>query len=158
MTPKPQRLMYATAECVRADIVNRYYCTLLFGVGATTQCAVINTLRPRQNGRHFPGDIFKWIFLNENVWISLKIPLTFVPKGPINNIPALVQIMAWRRPGDKPLSEPILVFVPTHKCVTRPQWVKSTWIKMLLVVLIPHATVAGYIGGPTVNLPVDLRQ
>ena len=32
-----------------------------------------NTLRPRQNGRHFPNDIFKWIFLNENVWILFKI-------------------------------------------------------------------------------------
>ena len=83
----------------------------------------LNTLRPRQNGHHFPDDIFKWIFLNQNIWISLKIPLKFVPRGPINNIPALVQIMAWRRPGDKPLSEPMLVFVPTHICVTRPQWV-----------------------------------
>ena len=42
----------------------------------------------------------------------------------INNIPALVQIMAWRRPGDKPLSEPIMVRLPTHICVARPQWVK----------------------------------
>ena len=83
-----------------------------------------NTLRPRQNGRHFPDAIFQWIFLNENIWISHKIPLKFVPRGPINNIPALVQIMAWRRPGDKPLSEPMLVFVPTHICVTRPEWVK----------------------------------
>ena len=33
--------------------------------------------------------------------------MKFVSKVPINNIPALVQIMAWRRPGDKPLSEPI---------------------------------------------------
>ena len=64
-----------------------------------------NTLRPRQNDRHFPDDIFKCIFLNENVKISIKISLKFVPKGPINNIPALVQIMAWRRPRDKPLSE-----------------------------------------------------
>ena len=64
----------------------------------------INTLRPRQNGRHFADDVFKCIFLNENVWILLKILLKFVPKGPINNIPSLVQIMAWRRPGDKPLS------------------------------------------------------
>ena len=48
----------------------------------------------------------------------------FVPKGPINNIPALVQIMAWRRPGDKPLSEPIMVSLLTRICVTRPQWVK----------------------------------
>ena len=47
-------------------------------------------------------DIFKCIFLNENVWISIKISLKFVPKGLINNIPALVQIMAWRRVGDKP--------------------------------------------------------
>ena len=64
----------------------------------------INTLRPRQNGRYFTDDIFKCIFLNENAWISLKISLWFVPGGPINNIPSLVQIMAWRRPGDKPLS------------------------------------------------------
>ena len=56
-----------------------------------------NTLRPRQNGRHFPDDIFKWIFLNENVWISIEIPVKFVPKGQINNIPAFFQIMAWRR-------------------------------------------------------------
>ena len=40
------------------------------------------------------------IFLNENVWIPIKLSLKCVPKGPINNIPALVQIMAWRRPGD----------------------------------------------------------
>ena len=45
---------------------------------------------------------------NENAWIPIKIPLKFVPKGPINNIPALVQIMAWRRTGDKPLSEPMV--------------------------------------------------
>ena len=42
----------------------------------------------------------------------------------MNNIPALVQIMAWRRPGDKTLSEPMMVSLPTHLCVTRPQWVK----------------------------------
>ena len=30
----------------------------------------------------------------------------FLPKGPINNISVLVQVMAWRQPGDKPLSEP----------------------------------------------------
>ena len=38
--------------------------------------------------------IFKCIFLNENVLILIKISLKFVPKGPINSIPALVQIMA----------------------------------------------------------------
>ena len=51
--------------------------------------------------------IFKWIFLHEIILILIKISLKFVPSGPINNIPALVQIMAWRRSGDK-LSEPML--------------------------------------------------
>ena len=82
----------------------------------------IHTLRPRQNGRHFADDIFKCVFLNENVWIPIKISLKFVPKGQINKMPALVQIMAWRRPGDKPLSEPMMIRLPTHICVTRPQW------------------------------------
>ena len=45
--------------------------------------------------------------LNENVWISIKISLK--TNGPINNILALVQMMAWRRPGDKPLSKPMMV-------------------------------------------------
>ena len=84
----------------------------------------INTLRPRQNGRHFADDIFKRIFLNDNIWIQIKISLKFVPKGSVNNIPALVKIMAWRRPGDKPLSEPMMVSLLTHICVTQPQWVK----------------------------------
>ena len=69
----------------------------------------LNTFRPRQDGQHCPDDIFKCIFLNENVSILIKISLKFVRKGPINNIPALVQIMAWHRPGDKPLSEPMMV-------------------------------------------------
>ena len=85
---------------------------------------MINTLRPRQNGRYFADDIFKCIFLIENAWISLKISLTFVPKVRIDNIPALIQIMSWRRPGDKLLSEPMMVSLLTHICVTRPQWVK----------------------------------
>ena len=83
----------------------------------------LNTLRPKQDGRRFADDTFKRIFLNENVRISIKISMTFVPKGVNNNIPALVQIMAWRRSGDKPLSEPMMVSLPTHICVTRPQWV-----------------------------------
>ena len=87
----------------------------------------LNTLRPRQNGHRFADDTFKRIFLNENVRILIKISLKFVPKGPINNIPALVQIMAWRRSGDKPLSEPMMVNLPTHICVTRPQWVKAQY-------------------------------
>ena len=43
---------------------------------------VIITLRPRLDGRHFPDDILKWIFLYENLWISIKISLKFVPREP----------------------------------------------------------------------------
>ena len=82
-------------------------------------------LRPRQNGRRFADDTFKRIFLNEHIRISTKNSLKFDPKVLINNIPALVLIMAWRRPGDKSLSEPMLVRSLTHICVTWPQWVNS---------------------------------
>ena len=53
-------------------------------------------------------DIFNCIFVNVNVWISIKISLKFVPYGPINNKPALFQVMAWRQKGDKPLPETML--------------------------------------------------
>ena len=86
---------------------------------------ILNTLWLRQNGRHFADNIFKCIFLNENIWLWIEISLKFVPKGPINNIPALVQIMAWRRQGDKPLFEPMMVSLLMHICVTRLQWVNS---------------------------------
>ena len=84
---------------------------------------IFYTMRPRQNGRHFPNDTFKCIFLNENSLISIKISLKFVPKGPINNISAFVQIMAWCWPGAKPLSETMLVSLLTHIFVNRLQWV-----------------------------------
>ena len=62
----------------------------------------------KQNDRHFTDDTFRCIFLNENFCISIKISLKFVSKSLIDNIPALVHIMAWGRIGDKPLSEPML--------------------------------------------------
>ena len=67
-----------------------------------------NTLRPRQNDQRFTDDISKWNFLTWNAWILLKMVQKFVSKFRINNIPALVQIVAWRRPGDKPLFEPMM--------------------------------------------------
>ena len=97
--------------------------------------AMVNTLRPRQSGHHFADDIFKWIFLNENVWISINISQNFVAMGPINNITKLVKVMAWRRSGDKPLSEPMMVRLPTHICVTRPQWVKKVLHRLIYLVL-----------------------
>ena len=101
-------------------VINTYYILLTSQRG-------FNTMRPRQNGCHFADNIFKYIFLNKNVLIPIEISLKFVPQGPINNIPSLVQIMAWHRPGDKPLSEPMMVSLLTDVCVSRPQWVKDNW-------------------------------
>ena len=113
------------------DVLSSYSESLHWsdGVFMLKQALTFNTLRPRQNDCRFADDIFKCIVLNENVWISIKISLKFVPYGSISYIPALVQIMAWRRPGDKPLFESMMVSLPTYICVTRPQWVNLT-IKM----------------------------
>ena len=102
----------------------------------------IITLRPRQNGRHFADDIFKCIFFNESIWIWINISLNYVPKGPIDKMPALVQIMAWRCPGDKPLSEPMMVNLLMHICVTRPQWV----IEMVNAAIYIYVTSMGEAG------------
>ena len=104
----------------------------------------LNTLRPRHNGRRVPDDIFKCIFLNENAWIPIKNSPKFVPKGPINNIPSLVQIMAWRRPGDKPLSEAVMVSSMTHICVTRPQWVDEWWPTLQMRTYMHHLALMGW--------------
>ena len=53
-------------------------------------------------------------FLYENVLISVKIQLKFIPNGSINNIPALLQMMAWCQPGDKPLFEPMMIILLMH--------------------------------------------
>ena len=73
---------------------------------------------------------FKMDFPNESVRTLIKKLLKFVPRGPINNIPALVQIMAWCRSGDKPLSEPMMVSLLTHIGVTKPERVQclNLWL------------------------------
>ena len=55
----------------------------------------VNTLRPKQSGRHFVDDPFKRIDLTETFRVSINISLEFVPNGQINNIP-LVPMIAWR--------------------------------------------------------------
>ena len=89
----------------------------------------IITTRPRRNEQHFADDIFKHIFFNENVWISITISLKFVPMGLINDIPALVQIMVWRRLGDRPFSETLMVKLLTYICITPPQRDKALSLK-----------------------------
>ena len=68
------------------------------------------------------SNTFSWMITHE-FWLKFHWGLFLW--GPINNIPALVPMVAWRRPGDKPLSEPMMARLPTHIYVTRPQWVNS---------------------------------
>ena len=88
----------------------------------------LDTMRPRQ---HFANDIFK---LNENVWIFIKISLKSVPMNPVENMVALVQIMAWHCTGNKPLSEPMEVRLPMHMSLGLNElidwltnWLDLTW-------------------------------
>ena len=94
------------------------YVTVGFHLFPLEEPDYFNILRPKKL-RHFADGIFKSIFFNENVWILVK------NSRPINNIPPLVQIVAWCLPGNKPLSEPMMVRLPTHICVTQPQLVKQ---------------------------------
>ena len=82
--------------------------SLLLGIYYPADTLRINTSLPGQFGGKVADDIFTCIFFNENVWISIEISLKFVPKGPIDNKSALVQVMTWRPTGDKPLPEPML--------------------------------------------------
>ena len=79
----------------------------------------VNTLRLRQNRHHFADDIFRCIFVNGKFCILIKILLKFVPKGSMDNKPALVQIMAWCGLGHKPLSEPVYVYIYIYIYVTK---------------------------------------
>ena len=110
------------ATYIRDLMVLYLYCTSLL---CMSSCAIadpsLNTLRLWWDGQHFTDDIFKCIFYKQIFSVSIKISLKLIP---IKNIPALVQIMAWHHPGDKPLSEPVMVNLQMHICITQPQWVK----------------------------------
>ena len=106
------------------DIVTLWSTTAIV-INIPGTCFETDTSRQRLNGRHFPDDIFKVILFYANFCILITISLKYVSHGPINNIPSLIQIMAWRRSGGKQLFESMVVRLPTHICVTRPQWVKD---------------------------------
>ena len=97
---------------------------LILAVWLHTQQRSFNTLRLGQNGRHFPDDIFKCIFFNENIWILITFSLKLVPKHLVNNVPALVQIMTWCQP----LSEPMVVRLPIS--VVRVSFNQQAYLKL----------------------------
>ena len=95
-----------------------------------------------QTRRHLKILSREWKCLNfpkmfEFSLISLKCVLKVLP---INNIPALVKIMAWNWTGDNTLSEPIIISLLTHICVTRPQWVNIGLNYLILTPMISYAT------------------
>ena len=81
--------------------------------------------------RHFQRHFLEWKWKIE---FRLRFHWSLIPVDPINTIPVLVQVMASRRPGDKPLFEPMMLSLQTHIYVARPQWVKLAvillwWLK-----------------------------
>ena len=92
----------------RQSIIWTTFGIFIIGPLGTNFNEIIIKIQKRRNTRHFEDDIFKYIFLNENVWISNTTWLKFVPKGPVDNNRALDQIMAWHRTGAKPLYEPMM--------------------------------------------------
>ena len=87
-----------------------------------SSCFPYNTLRSSQNGRHFPDDIFKCIFFNE-LLIPVTISLKSILNGLIDNIPLLVQTMAWHRP----LYEPIMLSLVTPYALLGVIELTCTW-------------------------------
>ena len=115
----PQLQPYVNNVCICAP--KRYF-IILYNTGWYLCSGILNTLRPRRSGRHFADDIFKCIFWMK-MFASPEISLKFVCQFRIKYVLVLDQIIAWCCPSDKPLSDPMLVSLPTQIWVTRPQWI-----------------------------------
>ena len=90
------------------DLWSTFATVMLHTVSCSNWWLCFNSSPPEQNGRYFVDNIFKYIPVNEKFYIFINISLKLVPKGQINSIPALVQIMAWHQIGNKPLPEPMV--------------------------------------------------
>ena len=101
-----------------------------YSIGCSVTVLLISVIEAETKWPPFSRWHYQMDFFNENVRILIKISIKFLPNVPIKYIPSLVQIIAWRHPGDKPLSEPMMVNLLTHICVTRPQWVKKKISKL----------------------------
>ena len=100
----PTKRKYQISESQKLCVRNP---TVTSGFSPKLQWCLTHLLMNKMAGILADG-IFKCIFLNENDWIPIQISLKFVPRNPIDNKAALVQVMAWRRTGDKPLPEPMM--------------------------------------------------
>ena len=87
-------------------------------------------VRSEQNGWHFEDDIFKCTFENETYCILIIFSLKFVPDGAVDNKSSFVQLMAWCRIGNKPLSEPMMTQLTNSLCLhfaTMSYWNQSMY-------------------------------
>ena len=73
-----------------------------------------NTSRQRENCQHFADNIFKCVSMNENLWVLDKFSLKYIPWGLVDNMAALVQIIAWHQSGDRQLSAVMMVMFCWH--------------------------------------------
>ena len=120
-------------ECVSCIV---YFSVSKVNIVNCEKSWIFNTLRWRLNGCRFADDTFKRIFLNEYRRILIKISLKLVPKGPINKNPPLAQIM---------------VSLLTHICVTRPQWVISSYMSASLFI-VAYVDMYGLVQGCSISI------
>ena len=130
------------------DSFTHYWCSsatfVIFSFSTTShsscscKCVSVKEMQLTHRGRGKSATIWQTTFSNAFSWMKmyefrLRFPWIFFPKIQINNIPALIQIMAWRWPRDKPLFEQMMISLLTHVCVTRPQcvhrWAKGCTVK-----------------------------
>ena len=93
--------------CLCLNVLN-YQWKYFLQASLVSAAPLLNSSPPGKNGGHFTQVIFKCIFMNGKMCILIPISLKFVPRGPIDNMSALVQLIAWHQTGEKPLSEPLL--------------------------------------------------
>ena len=110
------RCFYFHPYTVHPPSISYQFCTLNYG-------PFCNTLRPKRNVCHFTDSILKCVFLDKTYEFRLRHHWSLFIRIQLTITPALVQIMAWRRPGNKPLSETFVVSSLAHICVAQPQWV-----------------------------------
>ena len=110
-------------------------------------------MRPRRSGHNFADDMFRCVFLIEKVWISIEISLEFDTKSPINNMPTMVQIMAWRLQATSHYLNQPWPNVLAHLCVTPPGWVLNEWLNQRNIISTKHS-----IGAKCVNKMLSINK
>ena len=139
-------LLYSTH--LQSSPLSRSHCAnsrVLFPVRLTDtttwECSLVDVIVLTHWGRDQKDAISQTTFSSAFYWMKMYELQQKIPKGPVNNILALVQIMAWRCPGDKPLSEPMLVSLPTYICVTRAQRVNNMGQNVSVHIISPKINI-----------------